>query len=347
MVPASATAARALMSWRPRGRGARWPGRAACRAAGRPVPPVLRPGGGQPASACRQAVTPLPVSTPSRAGTPRRARAGRHDAVARSGRPARRRGTVLAGMRLVPGSAAAWPGDGSRDRDGSSSFLAGAGRSAAFGVALPAAGQRSLDRAGVHAHAEGLLDRSGSWAGRRPGPAELLLGPGEDFLGELAGPARPGPRGHKPVQPGGLQCGGRGVVRGAGVAERRGGLGDRGAQALTLRTISYLTCTASRASKKSLAPNSGSVTCSGCGFRQRAPASAASLGSGLVSRLAMPLLIIIAVRKILPDMDIVRALMSQRVASFFRNFQARMPTGSRLVLTRAVLCGIILLTLTA
>src|SRR5208282_4136718 len=58
--------------------------------------------------------------------------------------------------------------------------------------------------------------------------------------------------------------------------------------ALTLRTISYLTCTASRASKKSLAPNSGSVTCSGCGFRQRAPASAASFGSGLVSRLAMP-----------------------------------------------------------
>jgi hypothetical protein len=46
-------------------------------------------------------------------------------------------------------------------------------------------------------------------------------------------------------------------------------------------------------------------------------------------------------------MDIVRALMSQRVASFFRNFQAMMPTGIRLVLARAVLCGIILLTLTA
>jgi len=59
------------------------------------------------------------------------------------------------------------------------------------------------------------------------------------------------------------------------------------------------------------------------------------------------LLIIIAVRKILPDMDIVRTLMSQRVASFFRNFQARMPTSSRLVVSRAILCGIILLTLTA
>jgi hypothetical protein len=46
-------------------------------------------------------------------------------------------------------------------------------------------------------------------------------------------------------------------------------------------------------------------------------------------------------------MDIVRALMSQRVASFFRNFQVMMPTGGRLVLTRAVLYGIILLTLTA
>src|SRR5205814_2834741 len=58
--------------------------------------------------------------------------------------------------------------------------------------------------------------------------------------------------------------------------------------ALLLRTISYLTCTASRASKKSLARNSASVTCSGCGFRQRAPASAASLGSGPPCRLAMP-----------------------------------------------------------
>jgi len=46
-------------------------------------------------------------------------------------------------------------------------------------------------------------------------------------------------------------------------------------------------------------------------------------------------------------MNIVRTLMSQRVISFFRNFQARVPTGSRLVISRASLCGIILLTLTA
>jgi len=39
--------------------------------------------------------------------------------------------------------------------------------------------------------------------------------------------------------------------------------------------------------------------------------------------------------------------MSQRVTSFFRNSQARMPTSSRLVIRRAILCGIILLTLTA
>jgi hypothetical protein len=46
-------------------------------------------------------------------------------------------------------------------------------------------------------------------------------------------------------------------------------------------------------------------------------------------------------------MDIVRTLVSQRVASFFRNFQARMPTSSRLVISQAIPCGIILLTLTA
>ena len=58
--------------------------------------------------------------------------------------------------------------------------------------------------------------------------------------------------------------------------------------AFTRRTISYLTCTRSRASKNSLARNPGSRTCSGRGFRQRVAASAASLGSVLPSRLAMP-----------------------------------------------------------
>ncbi len=76
---------------------------------------------------------------------------------------------------------------------------------------LPAAGQRSLNRAGVRAHAEGLLD-----------PACQL------------------PR----------------AQRGVG----------------------------GRASKNSLARNSGSVTCSGSGFRQRASASAASFGSVPPSR---------------------------------------------------------------
>jgi hypothetical protein len=46
-------------------------------------------------------------------------------------------------------------------------------------------------------------------------------------------------------------------------------------------------------------------------------------------------------------MDTVRTLMSQRVASFFRKPEERMPKSSRLVISRASLCGIILLTLTA
>ena len=46
-------------------------------------------------------------------------------------------------------------------------------------------------------------------------------------------------------------------------------------------------------------------------------------------------------------MDIVRTFMSQRFVSFFRNFQAMMPTSSRMVIGKGILCGIILLTLTA
>ena len=158
-----------------------------------------------------------------------------------------------------------------------------------FGVALPVAGQRSLDRAGVHAHTEGLLDPVRQLRRAQTGAGgQLFLGPGEDLLGELVPAVRAGPGRYQPVQPGVFQRGCCLVVGGPGVAERRGRLGDRGAAGLTLRTISYLTCTASRASKKSLARNSGSVTCSGCGFRQRASASAASFGSGMVRRLAMP-----------------------------------------------------------
>ena len=46
-------------------------------------------------------------------------------------------------------------------------------------------------------------------------------------------------------------------------------------------------------------------------------------------------------------MDIVRTLMNQRVASFFRNFQVVILADSRLVVSRASQCGIIPLTLTA
>jgi len=46
-------------------------------------------------------------------------------------------------------------------------------------------------------------------------------------------------------------------------------------------------------------------------------------------------------------MDTVCTLMSQRVASFFRNTQLRVLEDSRLVVSRASRCGIISLTLTA
>jgi hypothetical protein len=46
-------------------------------------------------------------------------------------------------------------------------------------------------------------------------------------------------------------------------------------------------------------------------------------------------------------MDTVRTLMSQRVASFFRNTQLVVLNDSRLVVSRASQRGIILLTLTA
>src|SRR5437899_9823633 len=47
----------------------------------------------------------------------------------------------------------------------------------------------------------------------------------------------------------------------------------------TARTISYLTCARSLASKKSEEANRSSVTASGCEFRQRVSRSAATLGS--------------------------------------------------------------------
>jgi hypothetical protein len=46
-------------------------------------------------------------------------------------------------------------------------------------------------------------------------------------------------------------------------------------------------------------------------------------------------------------MDTVRTLMSQRVASFFRNVQLVVLEDGGMVVSRASRCGIILLTLTA
>jgi len=48
-----------------------------------------------------------------------------------------------------------------------------------------------LDRAGVHAHAEGLLDRAGQLPGAQAGVGgQLFLGPGQDLAGELVAGAR-------------------------------------------------------------------------------------------------------------------------------------------------------------
>src|ERR1019366_6862157 len=57
---------------------------------------------------------------------------------------------------------------------------------------------------------------------------------------------------------------------------------------VTRRTISYLTCTASRASKNSPDRNPGSVTCPGCGFRHLDSRSAVTFGSSDDPRGAMP-----------------------------------------------------------
>ena len=159
-----------------------------------------------------------------------------------------------------------------------------ADRSAAFGVAFPVPGQRSLDGPGVRAHAEVRLDRPGQGGWPQCGVGgQRLLGLGQDLRGELVRPARPGPGRHEPFQSGSGQRGGCLVVRGPGVPERGGG-GDRH----LVRTISYLTWITSRASKNSPARNAASDTCSGCGFRHRASRSAAAFGSPPGSRLARP-----------------------------------------------------------
>ena len=158
-----------------------------------------------------------------------------------------------------------------------------------FWSAAPGGGP-ALARPTGGARARRRPPRSGphlGWAQAGVG-GHLFLGPGEDLLGELVGAVRPGPGRHQSLQAGGLQRRGRRVVRRPGVAERCCRLGDRGAAGPDLPYHLVLDLHRVRASKKSLARNSGSVTCSGCGFRQRVSASAASLGSGLLCRLAMP-----------------------------------------------------------
>ena len=219
----------------------------------------------------------------------------------------------------------------SRDRDGFSSFrISRAGRSAAFGVALPAAGQRSLDRCGG-ARARRRTPRSGRPAapgaapGRRPAAARPRRGSASV---SLCGAARPGPGRHQPFQPGAFQRGGRLVVRRPGIPERRGGRGDRGAVRLDLPHHLVF----------DLHHVAGVEELAGQERRIASPARGA--GSGSAPRPARPpwdpvcplawpcrLLITDDVRKILPDMDTGCTHLRPRVARFRRKSMDKHASG--------------------
>jgi hypothetical protein len=97
-------------------------------------------------------------------------------------------------LRAGPGSAAAWPGEGRRDREGPSSCRRSRmDGSAAFGVLPAMAGQRSLDRPGVQAPPElpGDGPGQGGWPEGGIG-RQLLFGPDQDLAGELVAAADPG-----------------------------------------------------------------------------------------------------------------------------------------------------------
>ena len=158
------------------------------------------------ARARRQAVTPLPVSTPSPSGNALGAcvQGGMTQLLVAGIQPAA--GNTEPGRHPggAPGSAAAWPGEGRRGRDGSSSFL----RRGRVGQRLlewrsrRRASARSTER-GCTCTPKASGDRTGQL--RRPQRGvggQLLLGPGEDLPGELVAAARPGPGRHQPVQPG-------------------------------------------------------------------------------------------------------------------------------------------------
>jgi hypothetical protein len=94
------------------------------------------------------------------------------------------------------------------------------------------------------------------------------------------GTARAGPLGHQGGQAALLE-------RRRGRIERRrespkasAALATGALSSLTRRTVSYLTCTRSRASKNSEPEKAGSLTASGRGFKLRLARRASTLGSG-------------------------------------------------------------------
>ena len=142
----------------------------------------------------------------------------------RGGSPEGRAGAAIAACAVRGPSWARVSGTGAV-----SSFLGSwADESAAFGLLFPVAGQRPLDRAGVHAHAEAGLDRLHQIRRAQTRVrGQLVVGERAHLVGELVSPARSGFAGHQPVQPLLVERGGGLVVGGAGIPERRGGRGDR------------------------------------------------------------------------------------------------------------------------
>ena len=191
--------------------------------------------------------------------------------------------------RLAPGSAAAWPGDGRRDRDGPSFFcISRAGSSGLLEWrSRRRVSARSTER-GCTRTPKACSIRPGSCAGRSAGSASSCSLAQARIrsasLLAMRGPVRAGSSPSSPRTPARRP---RRSTRG-GRPERRGGLGHRGAAGPDLAHDLDLDPHRVLGVDQSLPRYSGSVTCSGRGSRHRAAASAASLGSCVPWCPAMP-----------------------------------------------------------
>ena len=219
-------------------------------------------------------------------GRPAPARAGS------GGRPMRPSQPRPRGFAARPGPAASRPHPRRAPAARSCSYRATSPepprRSPLFSVGLRrfwavGAGQRPFHRARVHPDPERCpRSRRPAARVRSDGSASRsCAGEGDDLGGELVRPPRARPGRHQPGQPGARRPRRRPGNTTAGRTRTPPPPGSpAGPSARTRRTISYLTCTRSRASKNSgPAVNASSATASGRGFRQRASRSAASFGS--------------------------------------------------------------------